>query len=147
MLSVPALLAAFLTQKQFFKQNLISAIRMLGGFFVLSYTQHLQSTQFFKELFTEFNARYNAINEKLARISSADTDLDEDERNLLIDYLNLCSEEYYFYASSYIDPGAWESWRRGIQAYLRVPKIRAFFQEELKNGSYYGINLQIIEKA
>ena len=141
------LAAAFLCPNPFFKQNALSVIGMIGGFFAFLYTQHLQGTQFLKQLFTEFNLRYDSLNEDLARICVINDALTTKDISKLIDYFNLCAEEYFFYSSGYIDEAVWESWRRGMQFYLRNELIHKLWSLELNHGSYYGLNIKIIEKA
>ena len=47
---------------------LLSALAAVAGFFYFMYRQHLDETKLFKELFVEFNARYDRLNDGLNRI-------------------------------------------------------------------------------
>jgi len=59
--------------------------------------QKLEEIRLFKDLFTEFNERYDCLNGKIADIKSKKiTDLAETNK-ILDDYFNLCAEEYLFY--------------------------------------------------
>lgn len=146
-LSALFLAAAFFCPQPFFKENSLSVIGMIGGFFAFLYTQHLQSTQFLKQLFTEFNSRYDFLNEDLARIHSIKDFLTTKDENKLVDYFNLCAEEYLFYSAGYIDESIWQSWRTGMQHYLHNDLIHKLWSSELNHGSYYGLSMSVIENT
>lgn len=122
-------------------------IGMLGAFFAFLYTQHLQQTQFFKELFTGFNQRYDNMNEELARIAVTSKPPEGRDKSILIDYFNLCSEEYLFYKSGYIEERVWIAWRKGMQHYLENKLIFHAWSNELASGSYYGLTIEEIKKS
>lgn len=42
---------------------LLSALGALTGFFYFAYRQHLDETRLFRELFADFNARYDKLND------------------------------------------------------------------------------------
>jgi hypothetical protein len=106
------------------------------------FTQHLQETRLFAELFREFNARYNALNGRMNRIvETADTGVHGDDRQTLMDYFNLCAEEYLYFKAGYIDSTVWIAWRAGMKYYADVAKIRRIWESELASGSYYGFSL------
>src|SRR5690606_41117413 len=73
--------------------------------------QRLAEIRLFKELFTEFNARYDTINGALSAIAASD-ELSPASRQLIVDYFNLCAEEYLFYREKYILPEVWGAWCR-----------------------------------
>jgi hypothetical protein len=83
---------------------------------ILYIRQHLDEAKLFKELFAEFNARYDALNDDLNTILFGPPEglLSADEREYLFSYFNLCAEEYFFYRAGYIDRRVWESWYRGV---------------------------------
>lgn len=58
--------------------------------------QKLDEARLFKELFQEFNRRYNHMNGHLYKIKFKESLLSEEDKLFLIDYFNLCSEEYLF---------------------------------------------------
>lgn len=140
------ILAYLKCPEPFFKENLLTLVGMTGAFFAFLYTQHLQSTQFLKQLFNEFNARYDQLNDDLAIIFNKADSLTVEEINTLVDYFNLCAEEYFYFHSGYIDEKVWESWRKGMQFYLSNQNIYKFWSEELKHDSYYGLTMKQIEK-
>jgi hypothetical protein len=105
--------------------------------------QKLEELNLFKELFTEFNGRYNQLNEGLNDIIKGDpsAELSKKERDLLYDYFNLCGEEYLFYQQGYIYPEVWKAWRNGMQIYFRNERIKKLWSDEFATDSYYGLRL------
>jgi hypothetical protein len=57
----------------------------------------------------------------------------------LFDYFNLCGEEYLFYSQGYVYPEVWKAWFNGMEFFRPNPRIRQLWNEELKTGSYYGL--------
>src|SRR5712671_2027399 len=102
---------------------LVSAIGGVAGFTYFLYRQHLDEAKLFKELFAEFNARYDALNDDLNTIlfGPPEGSLSPDEREHLFSYFNLCAEEYFFYEAGYIDRRVWESWYRGMKVLNMLP--------------------------
>src|SRR5271156_2026924 len=72
---------------------LIPAIAGFAAFVYFLYRQHLDEAKLFKELFTEFNRRYDALNDHLNTIlfGPLDGSLSPDERKHLFSYFNLCA--------------------------------------------------------
>ena len=118
---------------------LLSGIGIVVGFTYFLYKQHLDETKLFKELFIEFNKRYDDLNDGLNTLLRvpATGDLSNEERNLLFNYFNLCSEEFLFYEAGYIDERVWKSWRGGMDTFFKDPRINALWKSEPKD-SYYG---------
>jgi hypothetical protein len=100
---------------------------------------HQNGDKFFKELFTEFNNRYDILNDKLIAIAT-DKKLEGEEKQKVIDYINLCAEEYMWVRKGRIPVHIWNSWKNGIEGYLRNEAIKEVFDEEkaLWKSSYYG---------
>ena len=119
---------------------LVSAIGVVAGFTYFLYRQHLDEAKLFKELFAEFNGRYDALNDGLNAIlfGPHDGSLSADERERLFSYFNLCAEEYFFYKAGYIDQHVWESWYRGIKVFFKHPRIQDLWDLDCKADSYYG---------
>ena len=119
----------------------------IGGTFSFVFfvqRQALEELRLFKELFTEFNRRYDNLNEALNRIASrnAGEDLESSERDVLNDYFNLCAEEYLFCQRDYIYPEVWRSWFNGMKFFYRNDRIRRYWRSELESESYYGLRLE-----
>ena len=121
----------------------VSVLGGAGGLTTFLYSQHLQETRLFTELFRVFNERYDRLNQRLNELAMSDgTGLGADSRKLLMDYFNLCAEEYLYFRSGYIDEDVWRSWTHGMRVYAQVPAIREIWESELATGSYYGFSLQ-----
>jgi hypothetical protein len=119
---------------------LVSFIGGVTGFTYFLYRHHLDEAKLFKELFAEFNSRYDILNSHLNRILTRPSEepLSANERGHLFSYFNLCAEEYLFYKAGYIDQLVWESWYRGMDAFFKHPSIQALWDEDCKSDSYYG---------
>ncbi len=63
--------------------------------------QNLEELRVFKDLFTEFNLRYDKLNDKIVDIASG-SKTGDDAKKTLDDYFNLCSEEFLFYSKGLI---------------------------------------------
>lgn len=77
--------------------------------------QHNQD-RLFKDLFKEFNERYNALSEQFQYLHDKYnpevklTEIGKDDFSNIVSYLNLCAEEYFWFDKGRIDFSAWESW-------------------------------------
>lgn len=107
--------------------------------------QKLAETLLFKTLFTEFNERYKKISGDLIDITQRKEIKDNSDMRVLMQYFNLCSEEYLFYKQGYIHRDVWTAWCRGILWYLEVPCILRAWQEEEQKDSYYGLSLSVVK--
>ena len=98
----------------------MSAIGAVAGFTYFLYRQHLDETKLFKELFVEFNLRYDVLNDHLNVILFGPSEglLSASEREHLFSYFNLCAEEYFFYTAGYVDYQVWAAWYRGMQVFF-----------------------------
>lgn len=104
--------------------------------------QKLEEIRVFREIFKECNSRYDGMNEALASIGKkALTDLTEEERSKVIDYLNLCGEEYLYFKRGYIHPSVWQAWSNGMKAVAAAPSIRSIWEAERDTDSYYDLPL------
>ncbi len=111
------------------------------------YSLHNHNTERFIALFRDFNAKYDRLNNKLNALLLKDGSLllATEDKQLLYDYFNLCSEEYLYFKSGYIDTEVWESWLRGMKHFASNGEIRRLWSEELLSGSYYGFTLALID--
>lgn len=124
-----------------------SLMAVVLGFCYFSQQQKLGETALFKQLFTEFNERYNKMNDRLAKIAVSLDPPNPDIRQEIVDYFNLCAEEYLFFCEGYIHPEAWRSWCNGMLWYLKREPFKTVWAEEVKTNSYYGLSLDKIEKG
>lgn len=127
----------------------LPAVAAAAGFAYFLYSQHLQETRLFTELFRQFNAKYDALNEALNKIANDKdvTVLPPSDRQVLFDYFNLCAEEYLYFKTGYIDEEVWKSWVNGMSYFAEIRHIRDLWKEELANGSYYGLRLELLHKG
>lgn len=123
-------------------------------------SKNIQNDQMVKELFEKFNERYDKINDSLQKVIEAElknniininqlSELKIEGHNksykqVLIDYFNLCAEEYFWHRKGRIDNEIWKSWKAGMTYwYNKSPLMRNFWQAEKQdNGyvSYYLVN-------
>lgn len=114
------------------------------GFCYFAVQQKLAEIQLFHELFIRFNERYDVMNGKLSDILERESDLTSEQRKLVVDYFNLCAEEFLFYKEGYIPPDVWRSWCRGMAAYLQRHPFRDIWNEEVIGESFYGLTKEKI---
>ena len=123
----------------------IGALGIVLGFTYFAQQQHLEETRLFLELFTRFNERYNKLSEQLSNaVKSLDN---EAKKKIVIDYFNLCAEEYLFYKEGFIYPYVWNTWCRGMLQYLEKGSVLELWNEESKTESYYGLTLGLMRKS
>jgi hypothetical protein len=97
-----------------------------------------------------FKDRHNQVSKGVNRVSegatpapaaAAEALLSQTDCDILIDYFNLCGEEYLYYRLGYIFPEVWQAWYNGMLSfYKKNPRIRALWEQELETGSYYGLH-------
>lgn len=109
--------------------------------------QRLEELRLFNELFTDFNRRYKEMNDRLTDIRNGTDSCEPNTRKLLVDYFNLCAEEFLFFDEGYIYPAAWRSWCRGMLDYLGHDRIRRIWDDEVRSDSYYGLTLEKIQEG
>jgi hypothetical protein len=106
----------------------------------------IENDKMFKELFTDFNTKYdekfnnqlNSIEEKA--MNNSNYVLTSVEKEIIIDYLNLCAEEYLWYKKGRIDHLAWIAWENGMKHYLLINSIMECVKSETpQKDSYYGL--------
>jgi hypothetical protein len=134
--------------------SLVSSIILgsVGLLVTVIYSRHstkLAHDQMMKELFADFNKRYNLLNNSLHEIETKyDTTekLDKAPNSFALkqsvqDYFNLCAEEFYWYRHKRrIDKIIWDSWQSGMLYWYHVPAIKDMWQSEIAESgkaSYY----------
>lgn len=97
--------------------------------------------QMMKELFTEFNKRYDDVNQFLEEIERLYPTIDAlnlapnavELKNRAIDYFNLCAEEYFWYNKNRVDKEIWNSWFEGMNYwYNNVSSIKTLWEIEIR---------------
>lgn len=105
----------------------------------------IEQDKLFKELFTDFNSKYDdRLNDLLNGLrENPNRELKTEDKKLIYDYFNLCSEEYLWMKKGRIPSDVWEAWKAGIQSNLEIPQVKVLFNEEAKDKktrkSYYGL--------
>ena len=133
------------------------------AFYYFVQQQKLAETQLLHQLIKEFNERYDGeLNDALANIKKGDAnnesydgesddalDKERAENNKLIDYFNLCAEEYLYYTLGYIPDDVWRSWCWGMWQYFedQDTKIVKLWEKEKETKSYYGFDINEIKKV
>ncbi len=127
----------------------VGLIAGIVGFCYFVQQQKLAEAQLFKQLFTEFNERYDQMNGDLADIRDVSTPCTAAGKKTLIDYFNLCGEEFLFYSEGYIHPKVWRSWCRGILWYLAATHIRSVWDNEVQReqNTYYDLTIEELRKG
>lgn len=115
------------------------------GFCYFVQQQKLAETTLFHQLFTSFNVRYDQLNDSL--IVLPENEISQEQRILIVNYFNLCAEEYLFYQQGYIPRVVWRSWCRGMVWYLDKRPFRDVWNEEIQTDSFYGLSLAIIHEG
>jgi hypothetical protein len=146
--AVVLVLSFFLSAKESLPVT-ITLLTAVGGVTGFLYAKHAQETQVFRELFCEFNARYDKLNGRLNEIRNrpAGKPIEDADHGVLFDYFNLCAEEYLYASAGYIDPRVWRAWQNGMCYFDEDPEIHDFWKRELQQDSYYGFTLDCIRNA
>ncbi len=122
------------------------AIGILGTiatfyFGVLKYK--MENDKIFNELFTSFTTRYDDKLNDLFNELRLDLvkKIELDDKKLIIDYFNLCAEEYMWYSRNRIPKSVWIAWKAGIIENLEIVQVKEVYLKETKNGgkSFYGL--------
>ncbi len=121
---------------------LLSVVGGLLSFIYFVQRQQLEEAKLIKDLISDFNKRYDNLNEQLNEITqpwSEENAPGSPRKSTLDDYFNLCSEEYLFYRRGYIYPEVWSAWSAGMQIYIKNDKVRRIWDDDPSNESYYGL--------
>lgn len=113
-------------------------------------TKAIENDRMMKELFTEFNNRYDKLNgpiDEITKISLNDwNELKKKKRNAYLhniyDFFNLCAEEFYWYNKKRVEKKVWKSWSSGMnKIYNSSEVIQMIWDEECNDkegiNSYY----------
>jgi len=142
-LGVGVLAASFLFDPSERLSFVLPLITTIGGLAAFLYSKHSQETELFRQLFQEFNARYDDLNTPLNEIYlRAEGDpLTKGDYEFLYDYFNLCAEEKMFADAGCIDHRVWKSWQNGMLHFAGDAEIRELWETELIQDSYYGFKI------
>jgi len=145
---------------------MLSAVASCLAFCYFVQQQKLAETKMLKDLFTDFNERYDKLNDTLMEVCELDNaepicgykcflkcfqkgqTLTSKHYNAINDYFNLCSEEYYFYNEGYVPKKVWDCWKTGMKEIFSNRFVREVWDAEFKKGlenSYYGF-AEVVQK-
>src|ERR1017187_6181495 len=125
-------------------------IAAVGGLWALAFyfhQRHAEDARFLKELMSEFNTRYGAMNDELQAAIWSKSEFKEAQILKFIDYFNLCAEEWVFCELGYIQGSIWLAWNNGMRQYGKDNRVKELWLSERKNNSYYGVEFPIQEIA
>jgi len=107
--------------------------------------EKIENDRMMKELFTEFNQRYDRLNNKLENVSNLSMkkwkSLKSKKRlkyeAVVIDFFNICAEEYHWHSEGRINGNIWASWSKGMNdIYNNSKVIQNLWEQECKNEGY-----------
>lgn len=110
--------------------SIISAVATVGAAFwiyILSrkYSEHtrkLEHAKMLKDLFKEFNERYDKIKNDLEDIVEHPAK-HLNSHSTVFTFFNICSEEYYWHKEGRLDDKIWRSWSTGMNDIYRKSKL------------------------
>ena len=111
------------------------------GFGYFLNRQYLAETEMLWDLLKYFNKKYA---DNIAEFSLL---YKNDNSNNLINYLNLCSEEYLLYTQGYVPPIVWKTWRKGMYKKLEYCEDSAHKELGDDGAEYYGLTWEEIKKG
>lgn len=131
------------SQEWFTDQVLLGSVAASITVYLGLLRYRMDQDQVFRQLFKEFNERYDAMDNQLATLGNMESG---QAKLQVISYLNLCAEEYLWYKKGRIDKAVWQAWRAGMKEKLRHPIIIEVVRKELESTpeSYYGV-MSILE--
>lgn len=115
-------------------------VTVIGGVFALLFflqKHKLDEAKYLTEIFSKFNERYDNLNDILSTIKNDDVPLTEEQKRKLVDYFNLCAEEFLIFKQGYIPLEVWKSWMLGVNQYWQIQKVKEKWESELTTNSYY----------
>lgn len=116
-----------------------------------SIKNRIENDKLFKELFQGFNEKYDSrFNDLINELKyNKAKELELPDVKLIIDYLNLCSEEFLWRSRNRIPSKVWKAWKAGIKENLKIEQVKEIYIKETStiNGkvSYYGL-IEELEK-
>jgi hypothetical protein len=122
---------------------------ILAAIFQISTGYHAKVSHFL-ECFSRCNKSYAELNERLRQPSPTiracnGPAVHNGPSDAIIDYFNLCAEEYLMHKMGVIPHFVWDVWRKGIHGLALKKHIHdAWIEEKKANCDYYGFDLEKI---
>jgi hypothetical protein len=126
---------------------LLSVIGGVGALALYLHRRHAEDAHLVKELLTEFNERYDKLNNDLQLACWRDARFEEEMKLQFIKYFNLCAEEWLFWRAGYIYDPVWRAWQNGMRQYSKDERVMAIWDAEAKTDSYYGFDFRRITSS
>ena len=109
--------------------------------------QKIENDKIFKDLFESFNTKYNGetndiFNELVRNPEKRIEEIKPNGENIVIDYFNLCAEEYLWFSKGRIPKKVWDAWKCGIIANINgIRQVKVLYKKEIENSeqSFYGL--------
>jgi hypothetical protein len=117
---------------------LLTVIGGLGSLGFYFHRRHAEDARFVKELLTDFNERYDKLNNDLQSAIWRSAQFEEETKLQFIKYFNLCAEEWLFRRAGYIYEEVWDAWQKGMKQYASDPRVVELWKKEEATDSYYG---------
>lgn len=111
---------------------------VLAAIFQITTAYHAKVSHFL-ECFSRCNESYAKLNGRLIRACNGPA-VDNGPNDAIIDYFNLCAEEYLMHKMGVIPDFVWDVWRAGMHDWGLKPPIHKAWDKE-KNCGYYGFDL------
>jgi len=126
---------------------ILSGVAIWLTFRYQKHSKKLANDKMLKELFTEFNTRYDKLNDTLNEISDghpnwlnnikSDEKYKQNSYNVIIDFFNLCAEEYFWFKEGRINAKIWKSWSKGMNDIFNDSQlIQTIWSKECENEGY-----------
>jgi hypothetical protein len=122
-------------------QVLLTAVGSLWALAFYIHGRHAEDAKFMKQLLSEFNARYDKLNDALQTAIWHGEPFTPEKKLCFIDYFNLCAEEWLFRQGGYIYDPVWTAWENGMKQYGKDERVWELWQKERATQSYYGFEL------
>ncbi|MEI7676835.1 MAG: hypothetical protein WCJ03_08655 [Bacteroidales bacterium] len=108
----------------------------------------IEDDRIFIDLFDKFNKKYSGdFNDLFNNLRINNIPLTDKQKLLVIDYFNICSEEYLWYKKGRIPKNVWLAWKSGIQENLAIKEVGDLFKSEVLSSnskiSYYGLSEEL----
>ena len=103
-----------------------------------------ENDKLFKDLFYDFNKKYDStFNNILNSIDiefreNGNYEISTNDKKIIIDYINMCAEEYLWYSKNRIPSEVWNSWKNGMIYFMNIKPINEIvINQKIQKDSFY----------
>ena len=135
----------YLFTSLFDNKDVIGIIGAIAAIYFGLLKYNIENDQMFMALFKSFNKKYDgSVNDLFNSLRrNPEHQLTELEKNSIIDYFNLCAEEFLWFDKGRIPKKVWHAWKNGMLSNLQIPQLKKIYDEEIlykeSRESYYGL--------